>query len=153
MAQSLLFGSWGDAMHDLICRCPKAQQPIDLQLYTDGVSLALCGPIQCAFNALTAVRSMRPKWERLTWAALSPLVKGSLKLLTLQPAEDALSARRLGTLHRSRRYAESSVTCLRHPSSSHGPGAFRPLIRSVAPLLEVRKLSAIEVKDEKPNGG
>jgi hypothetical protein len=28
-------------MHDLICRCPKAQQPIDLQLYTDGVSLAL----------------------------------------------------------------------------------------------------------------
>jgi hypothetical protein len=36
-----VFGSWGDAMHNLICRCPKTQQPIDLQLYTDGVSLAL----------------------------------------------------------------------------------------------------------------
>jgi hypothetical protein len=36
-----VFGSWGDAMLNLICRCPKTQQPIDLQLYTDSVSLAL----------------------------------------------------------------------------------------------------------------
>ena len=46
-----------------------------------------------------------------------------------------------------------SVTCLRDPSNPHGAGAFRLSIRSVASLLEVGKLSAIEVKHEKPKGG
>ena len=46
-----------------------------------------------------------------------------------------------------------SVACLRDPSSPHGAGAFRLSIRSVASLLEVGKLSAIEVKHEKPKGG
>src|SRR5262245_46563882 len=46
-----------------------------------------------------------------------------------------------------------SVTCLRDPPNPHGAGAFRLSIRSVASLLEVGKLSAIEVKHEKPKGG
>src|SRR5262249_11828853 len=46
-----------------------------------------------------------------------------------------------------------SVTCLRDPSNPHGAGAFSLSIRSVASLLEVGKLSAIEVKHEKPKGG
>jgi len=59
-----LFG--GDAMHNLICRCPKTQQPIDLQLYTDCVSLALIWSNPVRFQCPHCVRTMRPKWEQLT---------------------------------------------------------------------------------------
>ena len=41
-----------NAMHNLICRCPKTQQPIDLQLYTDGVSLALIWSNPVRFQCL-----------------------------------------------------------------------------------------------------
>src|SRR5262245_13582344 len=98
----------GDAMHNVICRYPKTQQPIDLQLYIDGVSLAsICS---------NAVRFQCPSCDadhetKVAPALLVPissnLIKRSLKPLTLQPHEYALSARGVGTLHRSRRYAES----------------------------------------------
>jgi hypothetical protein len=58
-------------MRILICWCPETRQPVDLQLYTDYATLArIWGPIQCAFNARTAARNMRRRWERL---ALKPL--------------------------------------------------------------------------------
>jgi hypothetical protein len=49
----------GDAMRNLICRCPQTQQPIDLQLYIDGVSLALIWSNPVRFNARAEVRTMR----------------------------------------------------------------------------------------------
>ena len=56
-------------------------------------------------------------------------------------------------LSRAAEIPTGSVTWLRDPSNRHGAGAFRLSIRSVASLLEVGKLSAIEVKHEKPKGG
>ena len=99
--------SRGRAMHNLICRCPKTQHPIDLQLYIDGVSLALiCNPVRFQCPCCGADHETKVGAAHLEPLYSNP-IKRSLKPLTLQPPEYALSARGVGTLHRSRRYAES----------------------------------------------
>jgi hypothetical protein len=40
VAISLSLRLGGDAMPNLICRCPETQRPVDLQLYTDYATLA-----------------------------------------------------------------------------------------------------------------
>ena len=95
-------------MHNLICRCPKTQQPIDLQLYIDGVSLALIwsNPVRFQCPRCGGDHEMKVGAAHLE-PLYSNLIKRSLEPLTLQPPEDTLSARDVGTLHRRRRYAES----------------------------------------------
>jgi hypothetical protein len=131
-----------------------AQQPIDLQLYIDGVSLALIwsNPVRFKCPRCNADHEARVGTAHLE-PLYSNLIKRSLKSLTLQPPEDALSARAVSTRAVVAAMRTLSVTCLRDPSNPHGAGAFRLSIRSVAPLLEVGKLSAIEVKHEKPKDG
>ena len=97
---------------------------------------------------------MRRKWERLTLSHSTRTSSSDhLKPLTLQPLRTLSahepSARRAVVVA----MPTLSVTCLRDPSNPHGAGAFRLSVRSVAPLLEIRKLSAIEVKHEKPEDG
>jgi hypothetical protein len=97
----------GDAMHNLICRCLKTQQPIDLQLYIDGVTLALIWSNPVRFQCPCCGADHETKVGAAHLEPLySNLMKRSLEPLTLQPPEYALSARGVGTLHRSRRYTE-----------------------------------------------
>ena len=101
-----LFG--GDAMHNLICRCPKTQQPIDLQLYTDCVSLALIWSNPVRFQCPCCGADHETKVETAHFEPLySNLVKRSLKPLTLQQPEDARSAGDVSRPRPSLRYAES----------------------------------------------
>src|SRR5262249_41074332 len=81
----------GEAMHNLICRCPKTQQPIDLQLYIDGVSLALIwsNPVRFQCPRCGADHETRVEAARLE-PFYSNLIKRSLKSLTLQPPEETL---------------------------------------------------------------
>jgi len=97
---------------------------------------------------------MRRKWKRLTLSHsirtsssdhLSPLHFSSLRTLAAQETSAGLAL--------VIAMPSLSVACLQHPSNPHGAGAFGLSIRSVAPLLEVGKLSAIEVKHKKPNCG
>src|SRR5262245_35869925 len=97
---------------------------------------------------------MRREWERLTLSH-STRISSSDRLTpyhfsrrrTLQAHE--ASARRAVVVA----IPSLSVACLRHSSNPHGAGAFRLSTRSVAPLLDLGKLSAIEAKHEKPKGG
>ena len=95
-------------MHNLICRCPKTQQPIDLQLYIDGVSLALIWSNPVRFQC---PRCGADHETRVGAAHFEPfysnLIKRSLDPLTLQPPEDTPSARSVSAPRRSRRYSES----------------------------------------------
>src|SRR5215813_2925817 len=98
----------GDAMHNLICRCPKTQQPIDLQLYIDGVSLALIWSNPVRFQCPRCGADHETKVGAAHLEPLySNLVKRSLKALNTSAAEDALSARAVSTPRRGRRYADS----------------------------------------------
>ena len=103
-------------MHNLICQCPKTQPPIDLQLYIDGVSLALIWSNPLRFQC---PRCGADHETRVGAAHLEPLysnlIKRSLKPLTLQPPEDALSVRGVSMPRRSRRYAESVSDVLARP--------------------------------------
>jgi hypothetical protein len=103
-------------MHNLICRCPKTQQPIDLQLYIDGVSLALIwsNPVRFKCPRCDADHEARVGTAHLE-PLYSNLIKRSLKSLTLQPPEDALSARAVSTPRRGRRYADSISDVLARP--------------------------------------
>ena len=95
-------------MHNLICWCPKTQQPNDLRLYIDGVSLALIWSNPVRFQCPCCGADHETKVETAHFEPLySNLVKRSLKPLTLQQPEDARSAGDVGTPHPSRRYAES----------------------------------------------
>ena len=77
--------SRGRAMHNLICRCPKTQHPIDLQLYIDGVSLALIWSNPVRFQCPCCGADHETK---VGAAHLEPLysnsIKRSLKPLTLR---------------------------------------------------------------------
>jgi len=74
-------------MHNLICWCPKTQQPIDLQLYIDGVSLALIWSKPVRFQCPRCGADHETKVEA---ARLEPLhlnvVKRSLKPLNTSAA-------------------------------------------------------------------
>jgi hypothetical protein len=81
-ALSLFLRVGGDAMHNLICWCPKTQQPIDLQLYIDGVSLALIwsNPVRfqcprCGADHETKVGAahLEPLYSNLVKRSLKPL--------------------------------------------------------------------------------
>jgi len=95
-------------MHNLICRCPKTQQPIDLQLYIDGVSLALIWSNPVRFQCPRCGADHETKVGAANLEPLySNLIKRSLKPLTLQPPEDTLSARGVSTPRHNPYYAES----------------------------------------------
>ena len=51
-------------MRKLVCRCPETQRPVDLQLYTDYVTLARIWSNSLRFQARTAARNMRQMWEQ-----------------------------------------------------------------------------------------
>jgi hypothetical protein len=57
-------------MRNLICWCPETQQPVNLQIYTDYVTLALIWSNQCALNAHTAAQYMKRRWERFAFKPL-----------------------------------------------------------------------------------
>ena len=102
-------------MHNLICWCPKTQQPIDLQLYIDGVSLALIWSNPVRFQCPRCGADHETKVGAANLEPLySNLIKRSLEPLTLQPPEDAFSARG-DRPRRSRRYAESVSGVLARP--------------------------------------
>src|SRR5215471_12654901 len=115
-------------MHNLICRCLKTQQPIDLQLYIDGVTLALIWSNPVRFQCPCCGADHETKVGAAHLEPLySNLMKRSLKPLTLQPPEYALSARGVGTLHRSRRYTEPVSDVLAPSVSFARPRSFQTL--------------------------
>jgi hypothetical protein len=75
-------------MHNLICRRPKTQQSIDLQLYIDGVSLALIWSNPVRFQCPRCGADHETKVGAANFEPLySNLIKRSLKPLTLQPPQ------------------------------------------------------------------
>ena len=88
-------------MHNLIYQCPKTQQPIDLQLYIDGVSLALIWSNPVRFQC---PRCGADHETRVGAAHLEPFYSNLIKRSLNQ---DTLSARSVSAPRSSRRYAES----------------------------------------------
>ena len=86
----------------------RPSSPIDLQLYIDGVSLALIWSNPVRFQCPRCGADHETKVGAANLEPLySNLIKRSLKPLTLQPPEDTLSARGVSTPRHNPYYAES----------------------------------------------